>query len=206
MTKKPLSPAPPSEALLQLESNRYLAKFKASLCKRWSITRMETLYEVFDLAAFLWALERNDESLSVAASVAVSIPTPPPLSGRGFNYNLWCPTTYSHALLVHLGTGTWREQAEASRATLLRDAGIARNNPDYIADCIADAHQLAMAPVGQKSIKWECQGLSRALGRLVLYSELAKAGDPLFKRHLKDIADLMPHLLSKLRTQLQSVQ
>ena len=70
MPSKRAPEAPPDEASPEGEPNRYLAKFKASLCKRWSSTRMETLYEIFDLAAFLWALERNDEALAIAGSVA----------------------------------------------------------------------------------------------------------------------------------------
>ena len=92
MTKKNVQAAHPHEALPEGETNRYLAKFKSSLCKRWALTRMETLYEIFDLVAFLWALERNDEALAIAASVAASVPAPPRL-GDGFNYNIWCPAT-----------------------------------------------------------------------------------------------------------------
>lgn len=205
MPKKNVPAAPPNVALPDGESNRYLAKFKSSLCKRWSSTRMETLYEIFDLAAFLWALERNDEALPIAASVAASVPAPPPL-GDGFNYNVWCPATFSHALLVHLAAGTWLGRAKTSRAELLRDAGIARGNPDFIAEGVAAARQLAVTTAGQRTIKWECQGLARSLGSLVLYSELAKAGDSLFKRHSKEVAVLIPQLLSKLRALLRSAE
>ena len=205
MSRKNVPPAPPNEALPEGEPNRYLAKFKSSLVKRWSSTRMETLYEIFDLVAFLWALERNDEALAIAASVAASVPAPPRL-GDGFNYNIWCPATCSHALLMHLATGTWRARAEASRAELLRDAGIARSNPGFIAETIAEARRLAAAPAGQRTVKWECQDLTRSLGSLLLYSELAKAGDSLFKGHSEEVAALIPPLLSRLRTLLDSAK
>src|SRR5262249_40018527 len=159
-------------------------------CKRWSSTRMETLYEIFDLAAFLWALEREDEALAVAASVVTAIPAPPPLPSGGFNYHDWCPATFSHALLVHLAPRTWRDRATASGAAILANTGVARDNSRYIADGIADARSAAVAPAGQDSIKWECQRLARRLGTVVLYSELAKAGDPVFERHSKEAAGL----------------
>jgi hypothetical protein len=129
MPKKSVPETPPTEALPDGEANRYVAKFKAAHCKRWSSPRMETLYEIFDLAAFLWALERPDEAHAVVASVAAAVTATPPLSRGGSNYNIWCPATFSHAL-VHL---SWAksDQAAASRAAPLADCGIARHNPDY---------------------------------------------------------------------------
>ena len=165
---------------------------------------MDTLYEIFDLAAFLWALERNEEALGVAVSVAAALPAPPPLPGGGFNYNVWCPATFSHALLIHLAPGTWRDRAEASRAAILADTGIARDNPGYIAVCVAEAGSAAAALDGEGSTKWECQRFARHLGSLVLYSELAKAGDPVFKGHSKEAASLIPRILTKLQTRLSA--
>jgi hypothetical protein len=198
MAKKSASATPPTEALPEGEPNPYLAKFKASLCKRWSLTRGETLYEIFDLAAFLWALERKDEALAVAGAVATGMPGPPPLPRGGFNYNLWCPATFSHALLVHLAPG----QAKASRAAILADCGVARSNPGYIASGVAEARNAAASPAGQDTIKWECLRLARHLGTLVLYSELAKAGDPVFAEHAKDAGNVIPQVLSKLQARL----
>jgi hypothetical protein len=197
MPRKNVTPAPPGEALPEGEPNRYLAKLKSSLVKRWSMTRMETLYEIFDLAAFLWALGRDGEALAVAASVAAAVPAPPPL-GDGFMYNVWCPATFSHALVVRLSTGALRSSAEASRAALLRDAGIARTNPDFIAGKVAEARQAAAAGAGQRTVKWECLALARSLGSLVLFLELAKAGDALFEEHSGKAAAMIPQILSKL--------
>jgi hypothetical protein len=202
MAKKGASATPPTEASPDGESNPYLAKFKASLCKRWSFTKMETLYEIFDLAAFLWALERKDEPLAVAGSVTTGMPGPPPLPRGGFNYNLWCPATFSHALLVHLTP----DRAETSRAAILANPGVSRDNPKYIADGVADARSAAAAPPAQESIKSECQRLARHLGTLVLYSELAKAGDPVFSPHLNDAVSLIPQLLSKLQARLSTAK
>jgi hypothetical protein len=205
MTKKSTATTPPAEALPGGEANRYLMKFKTSLCKKWSSTRMETLYEIFDLAAFLWALERKGEALAVAGSVAAAVPAPPP-SKNGINYNVWCPATFSHALFVHLATDVWRERAEASRSALLRDAGIARTNPGFIADTIAEARQRGTAPAGHQSTKWESLGLARSLGALVLYHELAKAGDALFAVHMEETALLIPLLLARLQALLQAAK
>jgi hypothetical protein len=199
MAKKQTTVAPPDEALPDGESNRFLAKFKSSLSKRWSLTRMETLYEIADLAVFLWALDRKEDALAVAASVAAGIPAPPPFSRGGFNYNVWCPATFSHALVVHL-RGV---RAASSRASILQDTGIA-DNPASIAGTVAEAGRVAAAPVGQDTMKWECEHLARALGSMVLYSELAAAGVALFRRHSKTSGGLIPQLLSKLGARLRA--
>jgi hypothetical protein len=158
MTQKRVAATPPNEALPDGEAHRYLAKFKASLCKHWSSTRMETLYETFDLAAFLWALERESEALAIAGWAAAAVPALPPLPGGGRNYNLWCPATFSHALVVRLAPRSWAERAAASRTALLADAGIARNNPGYLADRVADARMEGAVTAGQKSLKMGMPG------------------------------------------------
>jgi hypothetical protein len=205
VARKNAAAEPPVEARPEGEPNRWLAKLKSSLCARWSYTRSGTLYEIFDLAAFLWALDRNDEALAVAGSVAASVPAPTPYRD-GFNYSIWCPATFSHALVVRLVTGAWKARADASRAALLGDAGVARNNPEFIADDVAEARQLVAAPTDPRPTAWECHRLAGSLGSLVLYAELAAAGDSVFERHSDEMALLIPQLLSNLRIRLQSAK
>jgi hypothetical protein len=197
-------PAPPQEALPDGEPNPYLAKVKASLRKRWSTSRAESLYQIADLAVYLWALGRSGEAVAVAAAVAAAVPAPPPLPRGGVNYNLWCPATRSHALVVRLGASAMPEQAGASQAALLADAGIARNNPGYLAGHVSDARQKAAAPPDPRAMKRECLRLARAVGGMVLYAELAAAGDPIFAPHASDAASLVPLLLSKLEARLRA--
>src|SRR5688500_14266081 len=98
MAKKAVAAEPPKEALPEGEPNRFVAKFKASLCRRWSTSRTETLYEIAELAEYLWAMERPNEALEIVVAVATAVPAPPPLPRGGVNYNIWCPATVSHAL------------------------------------------------------------------------------------------------------------
>jgi hypothetical protein len=203
MTRKRVPDTPPNEALPHGEPNPFLSRFKASLSRRWSLTRMETLYEISDLAMFLWALERRQEAFEVAASVAIGIPAAPALPEGGFNYNLWCPATLSHALVIHLASRDQFEQIEASRAALLTDPGIARNNPSYLRDRIEQARHWADTPIVYKAAKFTCQTLSRHLGSLVLYSELAKAGDPMFDEFSITAAALIPRIHLKLQGLLE---
>lgn len=194
---------PPKEAKPDGESNPYLVKFKSALLKRWSLTRSDTLEEIANLALFLWALDREPESLAIAASIAADIPSPPPLPGGGFNYKLWYPAAFSHALVAHIGTGRLSGQAKASRAAIIKDSAIARDNAAYIADGVAEARQSAAASVGHDTIKWECQNLAQALGLMVLYVQLAKAGVAAFKPHLKAARALIPKLHSNLGARLK---
>lgn len=203
MAKKSTAPAPPKEALPDGEPNRFVAKFKAPLCKRWSMTRMATLFEIFDLAAFLWALERNDEALAVAVSVADAIPAPPPLPTGGVNHNLWCPATHAHALIVHLAPIAGKARAKASREAILGDCGVSRHNPSYIEEGVAEAGRLASG-ASEKTQKWECLELAGSLGTMLLYAELANAGDAYFVKHAKDAGKHLSPLLAKLRARLES--
>lgn len=201
---KAQQPDPPPEALPDGETNRYVAKAKASLVKRWAVTRSETLYEIADLAAFLWALERPGEAVAVAAAVALAVPEPPPLPRGRVNYTLWCPATYSHALVVRLGAATAPARVAASRAALLTDPGITRDNPGYLTETVAKMRERAAAPAEAKPTKYELQGLARGVGAMTLYGELAAAGDALFAPHAADANALVTELLAALGARLRA--
>ena len=202
MAKQP-PPAPPPEALPDGEPNAYLAKFKASLVKHWSVTKSGVLYEMAELVAMLWALERPREAAAVAAAVAAGVPEPPPLPGDRVNYSLWCPATYSHALLVRIGGSTHPAAVAASRAALLEDTGITRDNPEYLVSRVAEAGETVAAPTEPRAMKMECQRLARAVGHMTLYAELAAGGDPVFADVGPEADRLVPQLLSKLAARLR---
>ncbi len=203
MAKQP-PPAPPPEAHPDGELNRYLAKVKASLCKRWSVSRTEVLYEIADLAAYLWALERPREAVAVAAAVAVAVPEPPPLPRGGANYNVWCPATYSHAFLVRLGGPSHADFVGRSRTALLADAGLARDNPAFLANQLVEARGRLAPATDSGSMKWQCQSLARSVGSMTLFAELAAAGDPLFADLDPDADALVPQLLTVLGARLRA--
>jgi hypothetical protein len=165
---------------------------------------METLYEIADLAIYLLALERPREAVAIAAAVTAAVPAPPPLPKGGVNYNVWCPATYSHALVAHLGASTMPELVQTSRSALLADAGIARNNPGFLVSKVTEARLRAAAPPDPKAMKWECLGLARCIGGMILYAELAAADDPVFAPHCAVATSLVPQLLTKLGAKLQS--
>jgi hypothetical protein len=83
------SPPLPAAFLPDAEVSRVLARFKASLVQRWRPTRMKELFESVDLAWFLLALGRRDETLTVASHLVDSVEHDPE------NLNLWSPVGYA---------------------------------------------------------------------------------------------------------------
>ncbi|MEV4251640.1 hypothetical protein AB0J52_00575 [Spirillospora sp. NPDC049652] len=102
----PISPPPAAQPLA--EAVPYLFRFKSSLVKRWSHTRMRELYQEFDLATYLWSLNRESEAVEILDSITNAIP-----KSMG-DYNIWCPVVAMHALQArilrgHSAAGTGEE-------------------------------------------------------------------------------------------------
>jgi hypothetical protein len=165
---------PPAAALPANEPNRYLAKVKTSLARRWSLTRMKELYDQADLARYLWALERDAEALAVLRSVTSVVPVPSGLP----NYNVWSPVVTMNALEARIcrlaGDGAG---AAVPAARVMADPGLAPNR-DFIVAEITDAPAALGEANAETSVKWACHKLSRTVGGLILLHELAVAGHP----------------------------
>ncbi|MDI2131304.1 hypothetical protein [Yinghuangia seranimata] len=173
---KPTAPVPP-DAQPDGEPNRHLARFKTSLAKRWSHTRMTELYETLDLSLYLWALDRDDEALGVLGSVTSAVTTPIGRDGLP-NYNVWSPVVAMNALEARILRLAGNPQAAATPAArLASDPGLAPNR-DFITDKITDAQGELDAAATETSVKWACHKLARRTGTLVLYAELAAAAHP----------------------------
>jgi hypothetical protein len=198
MTKNRAHATPPTAATASGETNPFLAAFKSSLAKRWSLTGMAVLYEIADLVAFLYALGRDREAAAVANAVASGIEAPPPLPAGGRNYNIWCPATLSHAFLVHINAPSLSSRVVASREALLEDPGIARTNSEFIAARVSDASMDAAEEPIKKPTKAQRQQTARHLSAMVLYSVLANAGDAAFTIHRETAGRLVVSLQQKL--------
>ena len=202
MSKSRAVTAPPPE-VTNAEPNRFLAGFKSSLAKRWSCTRMETLYEIADLVAFLHALERDREAVAVASAVATSVPAPPPWPGGGVNYNVWAPAALCHAFLVHVDPSGLAGQVAASSQALLQDPAIQRESTDYIAARLAKAVHEAGAELPAKPTKGDRQSAARHLGTCVQFSVLADAGDIAFAPHGESANTAIAALRTRLARMLE---
>jgi hypothetical protein len=201
MTKSKVITPPPAE-VTGAEPNDFLARFKASLAKRWSYTRMEPLFEIAQLVAFLHVLDRDREALAVASTVATAVPGLPPWPGGGMNYNVWSPATRCHAFIVRANPPALADQVAASRKALLEDPGILRTSTDYIADLMPRALREADAPPETKPTKGQRQNVAMHLGTAVLVSVLAHAGDAAFAPHAQAADEAITRLRSKLRLML----
>jgi hypothetical protein len=171
-TATPVTPPPAASPVN--ERNRYLAKVKTSLARRWSHIRMKELYEQADLARYLWALEREAEALDVVRSVTSAVPLP----GKLPNYNVWCPVVTMDALEARICRLAGEEAAAAvPAARVLADPGLAPN-PDFIRGKVTDAPADFAEAKAETSVKWVCRRLSGRVGELILFHEMAVVGHP----------------------------
>ncbi|MFC5186698.1 hypothetical protein [Actinomadura harenae] len=186
---------PPAAAQPAAEPVPYLLRFKTSLVKRWSHTRTRELFQECDLATYLWALNREAEALEILDSITTAIP-----ASKG-DYNIWTPVVRMHALQARiLRTPTGSSHTRNVNA-VLADPGLA-DNPPAIASSIPEAEAAFQAATG-RSLASSCRNHSRALGRLFLLSELARAHHP-FAAYFSPstLDDLIPAGRESLATRL----
>jgi hypothetical protein len=134
------------------EANKYLAKFKESLSKRFRLTKADALEEAVQLAWMLAAERRVDEALEICHHLERNI-------AFDGNYDRW-----AHAgAAIYLATRLHRERGDAAEAARLLErvrehdtnaveskAEVARN-AKYFDEQFADA-------VAETSQKWALQG------------------------------------------------
>ncbi|MEU4314220.1 hypothetical protein [Nocardia sp. NPDC024068] len=168
---------PPPAADPGDEQHRYLRKFKSSLVKRWSHTRMSELYEIVDLSVYLWALDRSEEALAVLRSVTTVITEPPRTRDGTVDYHLWCPVAAANALEAWLLRGRGDAAVRVATARIVADPGLA-DNPDFLREQVTAAPEKMAAAAHEPSVRRACHRLSRTLIGLLLLTELAAAGHP----------------------------
>ncbi|MEU1983585.1 hypothetical protein [Nocardia sp. NPDC019395] len=194
----------PAAAKPDDEDNRYLLKFKSSLVKRWSHTRMAELYEIVDLSVYLWAVDRSDEALAVLRSVTSVITEPPRTRDGVVDYNVWCPVAAANALEGRLLRGRGDAAVEVPVARITGDPGLA-DNPDFIREQVAVAAEKMAAAAAEGSVKRACHRLSRTLIGLLLLAELAAAGHPYADYYnAAEVAELIETGRELLRTRLMA--
>jgi hypothetical protein len=158
------------KVLLEADEHAYLGKVKVALAKKASLTRMEALFEAVDLGWYLTARGRGAEAKVISDWIVAGVP----FTG---NHNLWSPAGAAICLRARLAR---LDQDETLRATLVKKL---LENPAYatvaraqIDDKIArDTREVDAAAV-EKSQKWACHKLSRALMGLSYFRETARHG------------------------------
>ncbi|MCP2340623.1 hypothetical protein [Actinomadura rupiterrae] len=172
---------PPAAADPAAETNPYLIRFKSSLVKRWSHTRMRELYEELDLATYLWALDRGPEALEILDSVTTAVPKS---SG---DYNIWSPVVSMHALQARILRSASAAPTRNVDA-VLDDPGLA-DNPSYIGAQVTEAEAKFADADAQRGRTSACRRYSRALCPLFVLSELALAHHPFSTYYPEDAPD-----------------
>ena len=109
------------------DPNRHLARWKASLARRWSLTRMRELFEAVELAWCFHALGREQEAQEVVRAIGVV--------AFGGNYNIWTPVGHALCLQVRLARlagdrPAWEEVMARIRAHPV----YMTSNPDGVRD------------------------------------------------------------------------
>src|SRR5215472_14409415 len=92
------------------DPNRHLARWKASLARRWSLTRMHELFEAVELAWCFVALSQAQEAQEIVRAVGM-------VSFEG-NYNIWTPV--GHALCLQARLARLASDAQAWEAVMAR--------------------------------------------------------------------------------------
>jgi len=150
------------------DANRYLARRKPTLARRWSLTRMSDLFDQVAFGVYLLALGREQDADSIFALIAEV-----PFSE---NYNVWTPVGY--AICLHARLLCLSGDMPAWRATLERigehpvEAYSVADLPAYLAALATDLDE----GYREKSLKWGCYRMAMALAVLCYYRECALAG------------------------------
>jgi len=143
------------------ERSRLVARAKASLAKKWSLTRAESLADAVQLAWFLVALARDEEARELVDHIADRT------SFRG-DHDLWWTASYAISLSARLAR---LRDDEARRASL-----IARlvEHPAFVRS-VGEAEKDVRSAEVDPSQKWALQGFARGCARAAYFRETAAA-------------------------------
>lgn len=152
------------------DGNKAVARTKASVAKKWNLTRAESLAETVHLAWFFVALGRDGEARELAEHVAERV------SFTG-DKALWAPAAQAIALAARLA----RLRGDDAPHTLL--AGRLAEHP-VVASSPAEAFAKALTEAGkdirsaeiESAQKWALEGFARGCARAAYFREAAAAG------------------------------
>jgi hypothetical protein len=154
------------------ETNAFLSAYKESRAGRWSLTRMEPLFEAVDLAVYLIALDRPGEALEVVSFLSSSVA----FTG---NYNIWTPVGYAlcwQARLHRLAGDTAR--ADAALQRVREHPFLVNLRQERVGQLLDRARADIDAASREKTAKAACHKLARALDTACFFVETGHAGFP----------------------------
>jgi hypothetical protein len=184
-TKKKTTAAAPVDvpsALVAEEHNKFLARAKAALAKKWSLTRMESLFDTTHVGWFLVALGRDGEARELMEHVADRVE----FSG---DYNVWSPVASAIALAARVARKSGDEASRARHvARLVQHPATAIMAGEALKKWIAEAQKDVRSAEVDPSQKWACQGFARGCARAAYFCEMA--GESTYDASLIDVAAL----------------
>jgi hypothetical protein len=155
--------------LLGDEGNKYLARTKAALAKKWSLSKPDPLLDAVYVAWFHVALGRNAEARELADHIADRVV----FSG---DHNVWSPASSAIALGARLARLAGDEARSASLiARLVETPAVAAMPREAFVKWIAEADKDIRSAEVDPSQKWACQGFARGCARATYFIETAAA-------------------------------
>lgn len=159
----------PAAVAREEDANRHLARMKASLARRWSLTRMRELFDAVHLAWCFVALGRTDEAREVVGALAAV-----PFAG---DYNIWTPVGHAICLQARL------EREAGDVAGWERDMARLRAHPVNVTTNPAATRKLLDSLPAQleaglraRSLPSAVEQITTALMELNYYHECGLAG------------------------------
>jgi hypothetical protein len=145
------------DALTAPEPHPYLAKIKPGIAKRFSLTRMEPMFETVDFAWYLVALGREREARGLVEGIAAGVT----FSG---NYNIWSPASGAITLAARLARLAGDERRRSVLVGRLIEhpalATMGRLRFDaWVAGCATKLDEAR----AESSQKWACHRASRCM-------------------------------------------
>ena len=168
--KKAAGPVDVPEVLLEDDGNKLVAKTKATLAKKWNVTRVDSLEGAVKLAWFLVALHREKEARELAELVGERVVF-------GGDIALWAPAASCIALAARLAR---LQNDEARRASLVARVvahpAVAGLDRDALVKWIAVAGKDVRSAEVDPSQKYALEGFARGCARATYVRETASEG------------------------------
>jgi hypothetical protein len=172
-TKKKAAAAAPvdvPDVLLGEDDNKTVARAKASLAKRWNLSRKEILLDASDLAWFLVALRREREARELVEHVADRVPASDDAA-------VWAAASLVIALAARLA----RERNDEARRAALVTRLVARPSVplaprDALVKALGEAAKDIRSAEVEPSQKYAFQGFARGCARATYFRETGAEG------------------------------
>jgi hypothetical protein len=150
------------------ESHPFLEKHKASLEKRLSLTKMDSLYAEVRLAWLLVALDRTEEAIEIAHFLQ---------SDFTGNHNVWSPTADAICLEARLRRARGEEKERKGLvARVLEHPAVAIMSEADLTKWVKRSEEALASAQANPSQKWAIEEVTTALLRASYFRETAGHG------------------------------